>query len=328
MAAVTLGVGTSHSPMLSLTPDLWEPWGRRDAANPMLFDQAGRRVTYDELVACAPAGLAEHLRPDVYEEKARRCQAALDHLAATIAAARLDLMIVVGDDQAEHFGDDNLPPIVVFHGPSLPNTVAVVPPDAPPEVAAMLVGYYEPEEDRHYPVDSEAARFLISGLLDRSFDVAASARLPKDRAEGHALQFLHRRLLPADLPVVPVLLNTYLPPTQPRASRCWELGAALADVLAGYDGAERVGVLASGGLSHFIVWEDLDREILAAFANGNEAWLRALPEGLLQAGTSEVKNWIATAAACQSLRFETVDYVPGYRTPAATGTGLAFALWR
>lgn len=328
MAAITLGIGTSHSPMLSIDPARWEDWGRRDAANPMLFDRDGNRVTFDELVAVAPAGLDAELRTDVYERKAARCAAALDRLAETIAEARLDLLVLVGDDQGEHLQEDNLPSILVYHGPSLRNTRAEVPDGAPEEVAQMLRGYYEPDADRDYPVHSNAARYLVDGLLDRDFDIASSVRLPAARAEGHALQFVHRRLLPPDLPVVPVLLNTYLPPTQPRAARCWALGEAIADTFAGYDGAERIGVLASGGLSHFVVWEDLDREILAALATGDGDYLRALPEGLLKAGTSEIKNWITTAAACSALPFELVDYVAGYRTAAATGTGLTFALWR
>lgn len=328
MAGVVLGVGTSHSPMLSLSPSSWEPWGKRDASNPMLFDRSGAPVSFESLVADAPAGLASELCLEVYEEKSARCHAALDRLGEAIVDARLDVMVVVGDDQNEHLGNELLPSILIYHGASLRNTAAVVPPDAPVEIAEMLRGYYEDGADRDYPVDVAAAEYLIAGLLDRNFDVATSTRMPKDRAEGHALQFPHRRVLPADLPVVPILLNTYLPPSQPRASRCWDLGAAIAAVFASYPGAERVGVLGSGGLSHFIVWEDLDHELLEAFGRGDEAYFRALPEGLLKAGTSEIKNWITTAAACSALRFETVDYVPGYRTPAATGTGLAFGVWR
>jgi len=328
MAAITLGIGSSHSPMLSIEPGLWAQWGSRDTSNPSLFDRTGRSVTFEELVSAAPAGLDAELRTEVYERKAARCAAALDRLAETIAEARLDLLVLVGDDQFEHIGDDNLPSILVYHGPSIRNTKVEVPDGAPAEVAQMLRGYYEPDTDRDYPVHAGAARFLIDGLLDRQFDIASSVRLPAPRAEGHALQFVHRRLLPPDLAIVPILLNTYVPPTQPRAARCWALGEAIADVFAGYDGAERIGVLASGGLSHFVVWEDLDREIIAAFASGDADYLRAMPEGLLKAGTSEIKNWITTAAACSGLQFDLVDYVPGYRTIAATGTGLTFATWR
>ena len=328
MAAITLGIGTSHSPMLSIEPGLWEQWGRRDTANPMLFDRTGRQVTFDELVAVAPSGIEAELHTEVYARKAARCRVALDQLAETIAEARLDLLVLVGDDQNEHIGEDNLPSILVYHGPSIRNTKVEVPDGAPAEVAQMLHGYFEPDADRDYPVHTGAARHLIDGLLERQFDIASSVRLPAARAEGHALQFVHRRLLPPDLPIVPILLNTYVPPTQPRAARCWALGRAIADTFAGYDGAERIGVLASGGLSHFVVWEDLDREIIAALASGDAGYLQAMPEGLLKAGTSEIKNWITTAGACSGLRFDLVDYIPGYRTRAATGTGLTFATWR
>jgi hypothetical protein len=36
---------------------------------------------------------------------------------------------------------------------------------------------------------------------------------------------------------------------------------------------------------------------------------------------------MAVAGACDHLAFEVIDYVPGYRTAAGTGTGLAFASW-
>jgi hypothetical protein len=30
----------------------------------------------------------------------------------------------------------------------------------------------------------------------------------------------------------------------------------------------------------------------------------------------------------RDLEFEWIEYIPGYRTPALTGTGLAFAAWK
>jgi len=90
----------------------------------------------------------------------------------------------------------------------------------------------------------------------------------------------------------------------------------------------RVGIVASGGLSHFLVSEDLDHRVLEACAAGDTDTLAAIPEVVLQSGTSEIKNWITVAAACQGLHFKLIDYIPGYRTLAGTGTGLAFATWQ
>ena len=86
-------------------------------------------------------------------------------------------------------------------------------------------------------------------------------------------------------------------------------------------------MLASGGLSHFLVDEALDRAILKACADKNAAFLQQLPRNKLMAGSSEILNWIAVAGAVEHLDMDWFDYVPGYRTPAGTGTGMSFATW-
>jgi hypothetical protein len=92
-------------------------------------------------------------------------------------------------------------------------------------------------------------------------------------------------------------------------------------------GSERIGVLASGGLSHFLVDEDFDRAILKACADKDAKFLQNLPRNKLHAGSSEILNWVAVAGAIEHLDLDWFEYVPGYRTPAGTGTGLSFASW-
>jgi hypothetical protein len=89
----------------------------------------------------------------------------------------------------------------------------------------------------------------------------------------------------------------------------------------------KVAVLASGGLSHFVVHEDLDRAVLQAIAQGDEKALRELPEWQLRSGNSEIKNWLVAAAACDHLEFDLIDYVPCRRSAAGTGVGTALAVW-
>lgn len=325
---IALGIGTSHTPMLSMTAASWARWGARDVGRSDLLDGAGHPVTYDALLERASDGLVNELDMTVSAAKLERTNAALDELATRIAGARLDVMVVVGDDQNEQLGAENLPPVLVYHGDTLRNTQAEVGDDVSPEVGELIRGYHEPDGDVDYPVDAELALRLIGHLLDHNFDVASSARLPRPGAEGHALQFPHRRLLGRDLPVVPVLLNTYLPPTQPRAARCYDLGVELAAAIEAIGDDKRVGFLASGGLSHFVVQPDWDRSFLDALAAGDRNYLRSIPEAELQSGTSEAKNWITVAGACAGLSFAELDYVPGYRTLAGTGTGMAFGVWQ
>ncbi|MGE5791562.1 MAG: extradiol ring-cleavage dioxygenase, partial [Bacteroidota bacterium] len=90
----------------------------------------------------------------------------------------------------------------------------------------------------------------------------------------------------------------------------------------------RVGVLASGGLSHFAIDEAFDRSIVAALKARDATTLAALPTKKLQSGNSEIRNWIAAAGSLEHLPLAWVEYVPAYRSPAGTGTGLCFAVWR
>jgi len=90
-----------------------------------------------------------------------------------------------------------------------------------------------------------------------------------DDGEGHALAYVHRHVLDATkpAPVVPIFLNTYFPPNQPRPKRCYQLGQAVRQAVEKFPEDARVGILASGGLSHFLVDEEFDRAILKAIAD-------------------------------------------------------------
>jgi len=85
--------------------------------------------------------------------------------------------------------------------------------------------------------------------------------------------------------------------------------------------------MASGGMSHFRVEEDLDRSIFDAIKRKDLAFLGALQPYRLLAGSSELRNWIVAAAAAAHLDVTWSAYIPGYRTLALSGTGLGFARW-
>jgi 3-O-methylgallate 3,4-dioxygenase len=130
------------------------------------------------------------------------------------------------------------------------------------------------------------------------------------------------------VPIVPLFLNAYYPPNQPSPARCYALGEALARAVSLYPREARIGVMASGGLSHFVVDEAFDRSLIEALQRKDAAYFRSLPLGKLQSGSSEIRNWICLAGAVTALDLTWVTYVPGYRTPALTGTGLCFAGFR
>ena len=90
----------------------------------------------------------------------------------------------------------------------------------------------------------------------------------------------------------------------------------------------RVGVLASGGLSHFVVEEAIDRQVMDGLAEPDGALLRALPREALLEGSSEILNWVMTAGAVAPLPLAWSAYEPIRRTPAGTGIGCGFAIWQ
>jgi hypothetical protein len=84
-------------------------------------------------------------------------------------------------------------------------------------------------------------------------------------------------------------------------------------------------LVASGGLSHFVLDEELDRMLIKGLQDNNRLLLENLPR--LDTPTGEIRNWIVAAGACQDHRFDLIDYVPTPRSRAGTGGGWAFGQW-
>jgi 3-O-methylgallate 3,4-dioxygenase len=74
--------------------------------------------------------------------------------------------------------------------------------------------------------------------------------------------------------------------------------------------------------------EELDAKVIAALRSKDHEALKSLPTRLLNSGSSEIRNWVAVAAAAKDLALDWISYVPAYRSRAMTGVGLCFAHWR
>jgi 3-O-methylgallate 3,4-dioxygenase len=257
----------------------------------------------------------------------RAVEGAMARLGDFLREARLDTLIVVGDDQDELYHPDNMPGMLIYYGETIPNVPLGADFKGPEWARRATARWYEEKEPRDYPVDASLARHLIDALIDREFDIAASAATPKGEGEGHAIGFVHKRIMKEIVPIVPVCINTYYPPNQPTPRRCYKLGQAIRAAVESYPGDKRVGIVGSGGLSHFVVDEALDRGFIDMMQRKDAGAIQALPREKLNSGSSEIRNWICVAGAVEHLSLEWSLYEPGYRTPAGTGTGLGFAFW-
>jgi hypothetical protein len=330
MARIVFGAGTSHTPLLTLPADQWVHRSAADLANPKLNLSDGRFVSYAELSREVGNRYADLATEEILRAKAKACQAALDRLADDLEAAAPDVVVVVGDDQEELFGPSNQPAFAVFFGDTVVMSNRFGGQDLPDWVRMMGRGYMM-DNVHVLPGARQLALEVIQSLLDQNVDVAVSGLVsdPDKAAFGHAYGFVVRRLFRGrNLPLLPVMLNTYYPPNVPSAARCHDIGQALRYAIETSVADQRVAIIASGGLSHFVVDEILDRRVLESLAQGSSKTLRAIPRGALNSGSSEILNWVLAAGALEHLPLAWSEYQPIYRTPAGTGVGTAMAVWR
>jgi hypothetical protein len=327
MSRLVAAFGSSHSTMLFSSAENWLALFDHIDCKAPISDRNGTPRSFEELLKTAGPEAAAKIAKEAIVKRHAATQAGMNRLQADIEAAKLDALVVIGDDQREIFKDACRPAIGIYYGESIRNAAA---PSAPVDDWYLRDQRRRLEEgaDRFYPCHSALGAHIITGLMERDFDITAVKALVGDQFEGHAYSFIHRRYMANHvIPVVPVFLNTYYPPNQPSPKRCFELGLELHDLIESFPDDMRVGILASGGLSHFLVNEELDRGVVDAIQRKDDEALISLPAKLLHTGSSEIRNWICVAAAAKGLRLDWISYVPAYRSRALTGVGLCFAHW-
>ena len=299
MARIIGALATSHAPQLIMPALKWPDLPTRTKGPFHPKPDIGQELT-------EPARLA----------KEARCQHALATLRDQLYAWQPDAVIVVGDDQHENVQDDNQPPFLIYMAKETDATLHF-----------LYLGDKAAEQMTRYSVASDISRGLIDGLMERDFDPAWSAMNREETGLGHAFGRALKFLMPDQrFPIVPIMVNTYYPPA-PSARRCFKFGAALREVLEALPGDSRIVLLASGGLSHTVIDEALDRDFIKALEARDETYLAAMPGSALVEGTSEIRNWIITAGAMRS-GARMVDYVPCYRNDKGVGCAMGFAVWQ
>jgi 3-O-methylgallate 3,4-dioxygenase len=283
----------------------------------------------EERSPAIPPDLTAQLEPRVLEARFGSVQNAVQTLSRVLRSAELDAIVIFGDDQHEQFDDTNMPAIAIYHGAGVPVTEprrATIPWTGPAEQRHHISALMQPTLEA-YPGAADLGEHILASLTEQEFDLARCDKL-RTEGIGHAFAFLYQRLWPeCNVPIVPIMLNTYYPPNQPTPRRSFALGAAVRRAIESWDGGARVAVIASGGLSHIVLDEPLDRAVLAGLRDHDPEQLCAVPREKLRGGTSEILNWIALGGAMGSMNMQLVDYVPGYRSTPSTGCGMAFAYW-
>lgn len=299
MAELVGCVAMSHAPQLMLPPEQWHLLNNRAA----------------EALPERPELLS--LTPEWKRQQWDACMSAINRLRALLTDLRPDTLVIVGDDQHENFVDDGMPPFTVYMGDEVEGSVSL-----------RYTKQSFTENRTCYRVDVALARHVIDDLMDAGFDPAYCKQTRYEGGIGHAFARPFKFLLPdASAAVVPVMINTYYPPV-PSPKRCIQFGQALAEAIGRFPETRRVAMVASGGLSHTKIREELDEEFLEALRTGNLEYMAGMRPADLVEGTSEIRNWIVVAAAAAGRTFELLHHVPLYRTTTGVGCAMGFACWQ
>src|SRR5260221_13943868 len=173
MARIVLGIGTSHTPMLNAAADEWPLFEEIDRQRSHLHKD-GRPATYNELLAIAPPSLRAELAPEKLAKRHGEAMAAVSRLQAALIGARLDAVVVIGDDHKEIYHEDNMPSVLVYRGETIANRPNRTRAAGPEWAKRAFARYHEESETRHYPVHTKLATHLTAALIDREFDVASA----------------------------------------------------------------------------------------------------------------------------------------------------------
>jgi aromatic ring-opening dioxygenase catalytic subunit (LigB family) len=247
------------------------------------------------------------------EDQRREARRALAVMRDRLRAARPDVILLLSNDHLLNWPINNTPEYTVGIGAE-----HVGPADWYDEWLALekyrIPGH--PGLARYLVNEGARRRLAFAYLRDMQFDDGVSVPMHYLNPEG-------------DIALVPVTMNCTVPPI-PTPERAYEVGTALREMVHAYPGAERVAVLATGGLSHepggpryFWVDEEFDRWFLDLLRKGDHAAL--LRECTLErmeaagsGGTAELLAWMV-ALAFTTGPAEVLAYMPAVAWRSGTG---------
>ncbi len=225
---------------------------------------AGATVHAPQLFVYPPSEDPKQLDADI---------AAMRELGKSLEESEPDLVIVIGSDHLETFFLSAVPTFAIVGG-------------LKSKAAFARRTYSLPI----HPFADELLNELVLGGVDMTYS--------QDAELGHAFAAVYEWVIEGrEIPVVPIFVNTYLPPL-PTARRCAQVGALIRDIVSST--SLRVAVVASGGMSHYPgAWKypqpdyDFDRWAIAHMERGNhEALLRLTNQELDEVGNTEMLPWM------------------------------------
>jgi hypothetical protein len=254
------------------------------------------------LVSHAPNMTA---RPEIADPGQRiRFVEALARLRTDLEAARPDVVVAFVNDHLQNFFYDAMPAFAL----------GVAADYAAPSAGGAEFLRVTP---RRVPGAREWGQAFLGAALEAGFDLAYCCELEFWDELSVPWHFL---MPERTVPLVPVLTNCVAPPL-PVPRRSWALGQFVAEFVRRRPAGERVALLGSGGISHWVgtpetgrINPDFDRRVLDWIAGGQGERLAALGFEEIEAqggnGAQELRNWVAVLGALPGAKGEVLAYEP------------------
>ena len=320
--AEILGLGISHWPRLAQKNEELAYWLRRTLTDPDI-------PAHFKDPANWPPRMREEWSDDQGVSHAQdhrdSMASGLREVRAALDTFKPDAIVVWGDDQYENFREDLVPAFSVL---AYQEDIVCRP-------WADKPNYWDETKETQFllKVAPEISKYLATGLLEEEFDIAYAYRPLHFDGLPHAflntVLYLDYDRTGFPYPIIPFPINCYgryvishhgygfpyaeankpLDPPSPSPARCFDLGRAVARVLA--KSPWRIALIASSSWSHAFLcdknkhlWPDVDsdRRLYDAMLRGDAAaWRNTKLSDLEASGQHELLNWFCLVGAMHEL---------------------------
>ncbi|MEM7543620.1 MAG: protocatechuate 3,4-dioxygenase [Pseudomonadota bacterium] len=258
-----------------------------------------------EIVAgfCLPHDPLMVSTPQINEQgKAQAVFAALDEVHERLLRQNVDTVIVIGDDHYTKFGPHCLPQYLIAIGDI----------DGPEEPWLGIERYSVPN-------NAALAEHVMNYGFNHGFDWAVAKSITLDHGTMVPIH-LAVKSLSSGIKAIPVYTAAGVTPLLPTR-RAYEVGQMIGRAVSDFPGDERVAVLGTGGISHWVgtpemgrVNEDFDRMVLEKVSAGDfEALIEMSDAHVIETagnGALEIRNWIMAMGAVGASGAEVMCYQP------------------
>jgi len=252
---------------------------------------AGFMMPHDPLIAAAP------MAPP--EEKRNNCMDGFARIAERIRELNVDTVVVIGDDHYTLHGPGCVPQCMIGIGD--------------------VEGPIEPWVGIERSVienNTALAEHIMQVGFDSGVDWAVSKTLMLDHS---GVIPIHYSVKPVGgVKSIPVYINSGIAPVI-SSRRAHQIGEVIGKAVESWGGDERVAILGTGGISHWVgmaemgrVNEEWDHKIISCVEQGDVQSLIDISDAeiITEGGNGglEIKNWICAMGAMGALKGELIAY--------------------